>query len=310
MGSGMSARTTITMMESNSDEEVKVEDTNAVDIKEDVDEDTDLSPLPFDISFDAKERMADEAVDMSNVDIAMDDHNGIATDADGINLSVDFDTWVMHMQRMLVAKDHEIHFLRQELDKANQQLHILRPPPPRKLDIEVPPATKESKDRVGAYTKTPGADAALTTDAATPRVRNPRRSSFRKKEERQRIDHEIILDPYGDKGTYTGMILVSTRMPHGTGRMVYEGDERVYDGQWCCGRWHGFGRADFANGDWYEGDYNMDQREGYGKYSWQDGRAYDGQFSEDRRNGEGVFVWPDGSIYVSSSQASRMALQS
>jgi hypothetical protein len=33
-------------------------------------------------------------------------------------------------------------------------------------------------------------------------------------------------------------------------------------------RWHGFGRASFANGDRYEGEYRFDQRHGRGIYSW------------------------------------------
>ena len=118
-------------------------------------------------------------------------------------------------------------------------------------------------------------------------------------EDRQQVTDQVILDPYGDKGHYTGIILKSTGMPHGSGRMIYEEDQRIYEGEWRHGRWHGFGRAKFANGDSYEGEYRFDQRHGHGKYSWADGRSYDGQFSEDRRHGKGLFVWPDGAIYVS-----------
>jgi len=118
-------------------------------------------------------------------------------------------------------------------------------------------------------------------------------------EDRQKVVNHNLLDPYGDKGCYTGLILKSTGMPHGSGRMVYEEDKRIYEGEWRHGRWHGFGRAKFANGDSYEGQYRFDQRHGQGKYSWADGRSYDGDFSEDRRHGKGLFVWPDGAIYVS-----------
>ena len=40
-------------------------------------------------------------------------------------------------------------------------------------------------------------------------------------EDRQKVMDKSILDPYGDRGTYTGLILKSTGMPHGNGRMVY-----------------------------------------------------------------------------------------
>lgn len=116
-------------------------------------------------------------------------------------------------------------------------------------------------------------------------------------EDRQKVSNQTILDPYGDKGNYTGIILRSTRMPHGSGRMLYHEDQRTYDGEWRHGRWHGFGRATFANGDHYEGEYRFDQRHGRGRYQWNDGRVYDGLFREDKRHGHGKFTWPDGAEY-------------
>mmetsp|Transcript_11017 Transcript_11017/g.24656 ORF Transcript_11017/g.24656 Transcript_11017/m.24656 type:complete len:866 (+) Transcript_11017:274-2871(+) len=116
-------------------------------------------------------------------------------------------------------------------------------------------------------------------------------------EDRQQVVQQSILDPYGDKGTYTGVILRSTGMPHGSGRMIYQEDKRTYDGEWRHGRWHGYGRATFANGDNYHGEYRFDQRHGRGRYEWNDGRIYDGMFREDKRHGRGVFTWPDGAVY-------------
>mmetsp|Transcript_10650 Transcript_10650/g.20512 ORF Transcript_10650/g.20512 Transcript_10650/m.20512 type:complete len:851 (-) Transcript_10650:179-2731(-) len=116
-------------------------------------------------------------------------------------------------------------------------------------------------------------------------------------EDRQKVVDQVILDPYGDKGTYTGIILRSTGMPHGPGRMIYQEDRRTYDGEWRHGRWHGYGRATFANGDTYDGEYRFDQRHGRGRYQWSDGRIYDGMFREDRRHGRGTFTWPDGAVY-------------
>ncbi len=116
-------------------------------------------------------------------------------------------------------------------------------------------------------------------------------------DDRVKVTNKTLLDPYGDKGTYTGVVLRNTGMPHGLGRMVYEEDRRVFEGDWRHGRWHGYGRASFSNGDSYEGQYKFDQRHGNGIYRWNDGRVYNGQFSEDKRHGKGVFTWPDGAVY-------------
>lgn len=51
-------------------------------------------------------------------------------------------------------------------------------------------------------------------------------------EDRQKVVNKQLLDPYGDKGVYTGVILRSTGMPHGLGRMIYDEDGRIYEGDW------------------------------------------------------------------------------
>jgi len=116
-------------------------------------------------------------------------------------------------------------------------------------------------------------------------------------DDRIKVVGKTLLDPYGDKGSFTGVVLRNTGMPHGQGEMVYEEDRRVFEGEWRHGRWHGNGRASFSNGDSYEGEYKFDQRHGTGLYRWNDGRVYNGQFSEDKRHGNGKFTWPDGAVY-------------
>jgi hypothetical protein len=56
-------------------------------------------------------------------------------------------------------------------------------------------------------------------------------------EDRQKVTRQDILDPYGDKGRYTGIVLRSTGMPHGPGLMEYEEDGRTYEGEWRHGRY-------------------------------------------------------------------------
>jgi len=79
-------------------------------------------------------------------------------------------------------------------------------------------------------------------------------------EDRQVVKDQLLLDPYGDKGIYSGQVLLSTGLPHGGGKMIYEDDGRTYEGDWRHGRWHGWGRATFSNGDAFEGFYKYDQR--------------------------------------------------
>jgi hypothetical protein len=51
-------------------------------------------------------------------------------------------------------------------------------------------------------------------------------------EDRIKVANRSLLDPYGDKGIYTGVVLRTTGMPHGLGRMIYEEDGRIYEGDW------------------------------------------------------------------------------
>jgi hypothetical protein len=103
------------------------------------------------------------------------------------------------------------------------------------------------------------------------------------------VRETIIVDPYGDRGLYTGQI--SNEKPNGKGTMKYE-DGRVYVGEWSEGRWHGTGRATFSNGDSYDGNYRYDQRHGFGTYYWHDGRVYAGGFYADKRQGKGYVAFP------------------
>jgi len=56
------------------------------------------------------------------------------------------------------------------------------------------------------------------------------------------VEKESILDPYGDKGIYTGELLVNLKKPHGLGTMIYD-DGRIFTGSWNNGKWHGSGKC-------------------------------------------------------------------
>jgi hypothetical protein len=50
------------------------------------------------------------------------------------------------------------------------------------------------------------------------------------------------------------------------------------------------GTAVFANGDKFDGTYDMDRRHGFGVYAWKDGRIYEGEFYRDQRQGCGYVI--------------------
>ena len=116
-------------------------------------------------------------------------------------------------------------------------------------------------------------------------------------ESKGEVSNKSMIDPYGDRGDYTGAILISTGHPHGRGIMVYEEPGRTYEGDWRHGRWNGRGRATFGNGDTYEGEYIRGERHGQGRYEWKDGRVYEGEFRENKRHGRGKFTWPNGAVF-------------
>lgn len=106
-----------------------------------------------------------------------------------------------------------------------------------------------------------------------------------------------VTDPYGDQGQYQGDI-DDQGMPHSTiGDIIYM-DGRKYIGGWHHGHWHGPAKVKHANGDLFEGNYDMDKRQGQGTYKWNDGRVYVGDFHNDKRHGSGEFRWPDKACYV------------
>ena len=94
------------------------------------------------------------------------------------------------------------------------------------------------------------------------------------------------------------------------------------------------GKFVFANGDTYEGEYDLNasgsiERNGSGIFTSVDGTVYSGQWSGDKMNGRGTFmhpsgmkyegdfvngkfegvgkyVWPDGSYYEGEFKASKL----
>ncbi|ESO13057.1 hypothetical protein HELRODRAFT_188091 [Helobdella robusta] len=62
---------------------------------------------------------------------------------------------------------------------------------------------------------------------------------------------------------------------------------------------HGMGKAEFPNGDKYEGQgsYQNGKRNGFGKYTFSNGASYNGEWKDGKKHGLGIFMYPDGSKY-------------
>jgi len=111
------------------------------------------------------------------------------------------------------------------------------------------------------------------------------------------VDQEIT-DCQGNPGRFTGLVLVSTKRPHGVGRLVYQDGKRIHEGFWRNGSKEGHGRClFFPQGDFHEGEYQNNLRNGPGRYQWKDGRLFIGAYKDDLRHGKGVFTYPSGDRY-------------
>ena len=113
------------------------------------------------------------------------------------------------------------------------------------------------------------------------------------------VKEKQIVDPYGEKGVYTGALSKSTCMPNGKGRLEYEKESRWYEGDWIHGRWTGYGRLSNGDGDFYEGGLKNDHKHGTGIMRFADGRVFEGEYIRGQMI-EGKMTYQDGSVYGGS----------
>lgn len=112
------------------------------------------------------------------------------------------------------------------------------------------------------------------------------------------VKKQVIVDPYGEKGTYAGSLSKATGMPHGKGRLEYAAG-RWYEGDWKHGRWTGHGRLSNGDGDLYEGELRNDHKHGKGTMRFNDGRVFVGEYINGQMI-EGKMTYQDGSTYEGS----------
>mmetsp|Transcript_3035 Transcript_3035/g.6436 ORF Transcript_3035/g.6436 Transcript_3035/m.6436 type:complete len:298 (-) Transcript_3035:190-1083(-) len=113
------------------------------------------------------------------------------------------------------------------------------------------------------------------------------------------VQERKIVDPYGEKGIYTGALSKSTKMPNGKGRLEYEKESRWYEGDWIHGRWTGYGRLSNGDGDFYEGGLKNDNKHGPGIMRFADGRVFEGEYIRGQMI-QGRMTYQDGSVYDGS----------
>jgi len=109
------------------------------------------------------------------------------------------------------------------------------------------------------------------------------------------VKQQVIVDPYGEKGTYAGTLSKGTGMPHGRGKLEYAAG-RWYEGEWKHGRWTGQGRLSNGDGDLYEGELRNDHKHGQGTMRFADGRVFVGEYVNGQMT-EGKMIYQDGSTY-------------
>ena len=113
------------------------------------------------------------------------------------------------------------------------------------------------------------------------------------------VKEKQIVDPYGEKGVYSGALSKSTCMPNGKGRLEYEKESRWYEGDWIHGRWTGYGKLSNGDGDFYEGGLKNDHKHGTGIMRFADGRVFEGEYIRGQMI-NGKMTYQDGSIYGGS----------
>jgi hypothetical protein len=98
--------------------------------------------------------------------------------------------------------------------------------------------------------------------------------------------------------TYTGD-RVRDSVPEGKGRADYK-NGNSYEGEWTNGKFDGKGTFTWSKGDVYTGYFKDGHRNGNGKYVFKDGTVYDGDWFADNEEGEGTLTLPGGDIYKGS----------
>lgn len=95
--------------------------------------------------------------------------------------------------------------------------------------------------------------------------------------------------------TYSGTKDINGE-PNGKGKATYANGD-VYDGEWKKGLKEGVGKMIYANGNTFEGQYQKGVKSGEGTFTYADNTVYTGEFKNGLIAGRGKIVFPDGEWY-------------
>ncbi|MBO7254321.1 MAG: nucleotidyltransferase family protein, partial [Clostridia bacterium] len=122
------------------------------------------------------------------------------------------------------------------------------------------------------------------------------------------------------RGRYTGYL--TNNIPNGSGEHIVENSFR-YVGFFVNGSYEGFGKIEYSDGSYYEGEFKKNQANGEGtlycangdiingifsegqpggfcNYEYSDGNLFTGTMINGLKHGEGTFYWLNGDKYVGS----------
>lgn len=80
---------------------------------------------------------------------------------------------------------------------------------------------------------------------------------------------------------------------YSSGKLRFEGNGNVYEGDLFSWDRHGRGTLTKTNGDKYAGEWRDDNKHGFGEYRWADGSRYVGGWVDDLREGNGRYNLED-----------------
>jgi hypothetical protein len=116
------------------------------------------------------------------------------------------------------------------------------------------------------------------------------------KEKSSKISKLNFQSLNGTKILYLGEVKNSKANGKGMGHYA---SGSLYLGDWKDNLKHDSkGYYKWSNGDWYEGDFELDKRTGKGTYHWANGERYEGEWLNDKRNGKGTLYGKDNKVIL------------
>jgi hypothetical protein len=96
-----------------------------------------------------------------------------------------------------------------------------------------------------------------------------------------------------DAGKFTGN--TANGIPHGKGKADYDNGNK-YNGEWSLASFQGEGEYNYSTGEAYDGNFHSNLKHGLGTFTYADGSTLQASFREDKAEGPYKLTFPDGSF--------------